>query len=93
VLVWSGDRTVYLGEGMMVGFVTVYAFYDGEGALRSSKIAEEKPEGIPDEVIRELKSNPKIELDSGGFVYGCQVWWKPVESEGDEKSGRLRRSA
>ena len=31
-----------------------------------------------------LPSNPKIELDSGEVVYGCQVWWTRVPEEKED---------
>lgn len=27
-----------------------------------------------------MVSNPKILLDTGGVVWGCECWWSPVES-------------
>lgn len=30
----------------------------------------------------EKQTTPKIILDSGEVVYGCQVWWKAIEEEG-----------
>lgn len=68
--------------GKYIGKVTVYAIVTDEGLL-SNKLAEEKP---TDEQIAAsggelvtVKDNPKIQLDSGEIVYGCQVWWDWAE--------------
>ena len=29
----------------------------------------------------EKQTTPKIKLDSGKIVYGCQIWWKEIESQ------------
>lgn len=62
-----------------------YAFHMPDGSLRSLQNAEVRPD---DAVIRQMKAqggrltrirdNPKIVLDDGRVVYGCQVWWGPV---------------
>lgn len=79
VLVRSGDGLTYLGLGTYEGEVPVYVWWDGE-ALRSQKIAEVPPDPAPDDTkVRRIDKNPKIRLDSGEIVYGCQVWWGPVE--------------
>lgn len=83
VRVWNGDRSEFLGEGEYVGEVTVY-FFETEGGISSAGNAEEKPEGVPEDKIIEAPNNPKIILDGGRVVYGCQVWWEPVE-EANEK--------
>lgn len=84
VEVWSGDRNEYLGEGEFVGFVDVYLLRMPDGSIMSSENAEEKPEGTGIENYAErVEGNPKIRLDSGRIVYGCQVWWKQIEGESD----------
>jgi hypothetical protein len=82
VQVYSGDGQQDLGLGTWIGEVTVYFVRCPDGSLKSMRNAEEKPS---DELVAELggelachENNPKIELDSGGIVYGCQVWWAPV---------------
>ena len=63
--------------GTLLGYVTVYATYrEEDGALVSLTDAEEE---LPDGVGFPIYDNPKIELDSGRIVYGCQVWWRPEE--------------
>jgi hypothetical protein len=79
VKVWDGSGDVYLGEGNYVGDVTVYFVVSDDGNLLSTENAEVKPVGILDEQIVEAKYNPKIILDDGKVVYGCQVWWKFID--------------
>jgi hypothetical protein len=84
VEVWNGDRSQYLGKGRYVGDVTTYAILDADGALRSMKNAEKKPTKVPEGCeISELPNNPKIILDDGTVVYGCQVWWNYVAEQKD----------
>lgn len=78
VEVWSGDGVTRLGLGNYTEDVTTYAMRMPDGSLRSLCNAEIKPEAeiVPEgaEVI-EIEGNPKIVLDNGNVVYGCQVWW------------------
>lgn len=90
VQVWSGDQSEFLGHGEVVGLVTVYFIAGGDGAIYSSENPEERP---TEDVLRELEGeviespeNPKIRLDDGSHVYGCQVWWSPVDTPGPEPS-------
>ena len=81
--VLSGDRSNDLGEGTYLGEVTIYAWYDGD-KLCSCKDAEQIPdlkEIPPGAELLTLRDNPKIKLDDGRIVYGCQVWWAPLEEE------------
>lgn len=90
VQVISGDGTKYLGEGTYVGDVSVHFFRMADGSLRSLKDAETMPD---QEIINQFEKvggqlvttpyNPKIVLDSGKIVYGCQVWWKRIEGGED----------
>ena len=82
VQVHSGDGKTFIGNGTYVGEVTVYIIR-GNDSIFSAKNAEEIPEGT--DVAEMLPSNPKIELDSGEIVYGCQVWWAPIP-EGEEEN-------
>ena len=82
VKVWNGDHSEYLGEGEYVGDVSVFVIQMPNGSLRSLENAEEMPprDMIPEGAfVRVSPDNPKIVLDGGGVVYGCQVWWEPVE--------------
>lgn len=78
VKVWNGDQSEYLGEGTYVGEVTVY-FVRTDDGIQSASNAEERPQGVSEDQIIESPDNPKIVLDNGRTVYGCQVWWKPAE--------------
>jgi len=81
VRVHDGSGQKLLGEGTYVGDVAVYFMAMPDGSLRSLSNAEEEPspELIPEgaELIK-TADNPKIVLDDGRTVYGCQVWWEPV---------------
>lgn len=90
VQVWSGDQSEYLGEGTLVGEATVYFLACDDGSLVSMPNPEEEP---PAEMVREkggevvrAPNNPKIELDDGRVVYGCQVWWRPRAAGSPEPS-------
>lgn len=87
VVVYDGTGEVLLGEGELIGYVTVYGWFDEQGRLLSLNDAETKPEGAKladfDDIldgqvtgVMEIVHNPKIRLDDGRIVYGCQVWWK-----------------
>ena len=88
VKVSSGDGRKYLGLGNLVGYPPVFMFRGPKGNLLSNKACEEKPSP---ELIQEMEeagakfvrlpANPKIELDNGDVVYGCQVYWSRVESD------------
>jgi hypothetical protein len=92
VRVFSGDGQTDLGLGWYVDNVTTYAFRDlRTGSLRSAPNAEEPPS---DELTLDMElhgweldvlpDNPKIELDGGETVYGCQVWWSRVPEEKED---------
>lgn len=81
VHVMSGDQMVDLGDGTYVAEVPVYFFQMPDGSLRSAPNAEEKPpaDAVPEGAkVVWTSANPKIILDSGQTVYGCQVWWEPI---------------
>ena len=81
VRVFDGAGENLIGEGTYEGEVTVYYIQHAAGHLTSMRNAEEEP---PDDMVppgaRVVSSlnNPKIRLDSGDVVYGCQVWWEPI---------------
>lgn len=83
VIVKDGANDKALGRGTLIGYASLYAFV---GPVGSQLASMENPEEIPaTDVISEmldhgfalvkLFNNPKIELDSGKTVYGCQVHW------------------
>ena len=80
VRVWNGDQSEFLGEGNYVGNVAIYAIEMPDGSIQSNTNAEVEPEDVPEGgVVRKMNNNPKIVLDNGQTVYGCQVWWEPVK--------------
>lgn len=81
--VHNGDQSVHLGHGTYVADVSVYFVILPDGSLSSLSNAEEEPAADtipPGAVVRESPSNPKIVLDNGQVVYGCQVWWSPLKA-------------
>lgn len=82
VSVFSGDQTQALGMGTYVGDVDVYFIVMPDGSLKSERNPEQPPDPkfIPrGGRVTSAKANPKIKLDTGEIVYGCQVWWDPVD--------------
>lgn len=81
VEVYSGDAETPLGLGTYEGSAMVYFAVMPDGSLRSHHDAripitrDDEPEAIHFEYVPD---NPVIKLDSGRYVYGCQVWWGPV---------------
>ena len=83
VEVFDGTGKQLLGFGKLVKHVTVYAIVKPDGSIVSLQNAEERP---PDELIAEhngellvTEDNPKIVLDDGRVVHGCQVWWRAAD--------------
>lgn len=82
VRVLDGSGNVHIGDGVYEGDVTVYVMRMPDGSLQSLSIAELRPDPatVPaGAVVSEIKQNPKIRLDDGRVVYGCQVWYATVE--------------
>lgn len=87
VEVWNGDRSAFLGKGMLVGQVTVYFLRMDDGSIQSLENAEEEPEYVPyGASLEKSENNPKIVLDNGKVVYGCQVWFKEDVPKKEEKN-------
>jgi len=86
VRVWNGDQSECLGIGDYDEDVAVYFIHMPDGSLRSISNAEQEPtpDMIP-EGAQVIKSddNPKIVLENGEVVYGCQTWWHPLEREAE----------
>lgn len=83
VLVWDGSGEKLLGRGELLGYVTVHFWRFPDGSIRSQPNAEEPPTEEFMEVMQkldgeliEIDGNPKIQLEDGRIVYGCQVWWQ-----------------
>lgn len=86
VKVLSGDRQQYLGEGDHVGSVMTWFWVSPNASLASLPECEREPSaeakaGMEADgyELLSVDDNPKIVLDSGRVVYGCQVWWTRVE--------------
>ena len=77
VRVLGNDDNPLSEDGTYVGDVTVYIRVNADGTISSHDEPESEPEG---EGWKLIHNNPKIILDSGQVVYGCQVWWKPIPS-------------
>ena len=97
VMVWRNNEE-YLGEGVLVGSVTMLEAYKHiYGVEDEEKVREliyantvaffTKLSGAPlsEEQLRNFRESagdggtPKIELDAGFTVYGCQIWWNAAE--------------
>lgn len=52
----------------------IYSF--GSGVYTCDEIP---PEGIIGPFGQVITPNPKIELDTGEVVWGCECWWGPEE--------------
>ena len=82
VKVWSGDKSELLGEGNYVGDVSIYVVEMEDGSLLSRENAEIEPDNVPEGgKVKKIKNNPKIVLDNGETVYGCQVWWEEIKKQ------------
>lgn len=86
VEVWNGDRSRFIGRGWHVGNEMVYVIEDrrGDGLCLRSEADPTLPPDISDLpegcTVKPLGQNPRIDLDNGKTVYGCQVWWREVRS-------------
>jgi hypothetical protein len=72
----TDEKTVYLfGYGVYVGDEVPPADLKGERGMMS--------------MLHEAKvDNPKIKLDDGTFVYGCECWWGSEEKVKESIRGR-----
>lgn len=52
----------------------------GYGVYEGDEVPDENAVGFGP-ILREMKRpNPKIKLDSGKVVWGCECWWGPEEA-------------
>jgi hypothetical protein len=74
-----------LGHGQYVADTTVYMILYKKGREHDMLCSETKPSkeeiGRLKGTLREIKDIPKIILDDGQTVYGCQVIWEPTPHE------------
>lgn len=90
VKVISGDGKRDLGKGTMIARVPVYFVYLSDGTIMSQKDPSKRP-ALWRQIIATLLGgrlvvepyNPKILLDTGEYVYGCQVWFTLIDDEPD----------
>ncbi len=65
-------------------------FLLGEGNLLGDEIPP--AEGGMLDLLNELEiANPKIQLDNGNIVWGCQCWWGSIEKLESKVGGRIVR--
>ena len=60
----------------------------GYGELLDDEIPETAVGALADMARQMMQPNPKIRLDSGQVVWGCECWWGPEE---DVKAQVARR--
>ena len=68
--VWNADQSEHLGQGTLLGRVDI-------------ELVGSDKEFFGCDVLPDV---PKIQLDSGGIVYGYECWWHPVESTNGKES-------
>jgi len=86
VKVWNGDKTKYLGEGVLVGEVNIYGVFvqqHGQPVLKTNPDPTKMPDldALPKDAKIHKSKSPKIQLDSGEIAYGCQTWWQAIPEE------------
>lgn len=91
VRVYAGDGKTLLGIGTYTGDVTVWFWRMPGGNLLSNEDAGVKPDEVQTQAIEKeggrimsSEDNPRIVLEDGRVVYGCQVWWSPLKTEEKE---------
>jgi hypothetical protein len=97
VLVFTGDFTEFLGEGVYIGETTVFAWQTQDGSLVSMNDAarELTDEQINDIVINGckllvLEGNPIIRVGTQSY-YGCQVWWTLKDDNNVQQLQQLQK--
>lgn len=92
VHILSGDTKHDLGTGDFLGYVELHIIRKDDSYLFAEKdkngnypkaFQKEVDKGLENVFVYEL--NPKIKLDNGGIVYGCQVWWEFLDHDGWDK--------
>jgi hypothetical protein len=82
VRVKDGKQEEDLGLGTYMGEVDVHIAHTPDGSVLSSDDPENQPPDLavlPEgSQVSHIQDNPKIQLDTGRVVYGCQVWWEPL---------------
>lgn len=52
----------------------------GYGVFEGDHVPNEAIGWIAESLIANKIPNPRIRLDNGGVVYGCECWWGPEEA-------------
>tara|TARA_Y100000034_G_scaffold67850_1_gene81892 strand:+ start:537 stop:887 length:351 start_codon:yes stop_codon:yes gene_type:complete len=79
VKVWNGDQSEYLGEGTLEGEVEIYGIITSSGLTSLADPTQEPhPSQIPANGKLHRGKSPKILLDDGRVVFGCQTWWQAI---------------
>ena len=84
VNVWNGDQSKFLGKGTLLGNVAVHNYImieQGRPILYTNQNPELPMLNPPQGAKHTQGKTPKIKLDSGGFAYGCQTWWREIPEE------------
>ncbi len=78
IKVFDGTGKKVLGFGYIIGHTDVWVIEMPDGSIRSLKDAKKRPTNRSGGTLQRILNNPKIRLDKGRIVYGCQVWWELV---------------
>lgn len=70
-----GDRVLAI-LGASNGVVKVI----GEGIYEGNFVPREAVGQMAEALVELEVENPRIKLDNGKIVYGCECWWGPVEN-------------
>jgi len=69
-----GDRVVAIYESN-----DTEVRYFGFGVYAGEFVADDATGPLGEYVREEKLGNPRIDLDGGGHVWGCECWWGPEE--------------
>lgn len=78
------DHLPWLQKSVEVNLITEQEAIDRNVCLQAHEMADRlRPmEERIAELLYDMSLNPKIALDSGGVVWGCECWWKPLDEDG-----------
>lgn len=69
-----GDRV-----GVILGAENGVVEFLGYGEYKGEEVPETAVGWVAEAVQKAGMTNPKIELDNGSVVWGCECWWGPEE--------------
>lgn len=61
----------------------------GEGTYVGDEVPVEAVGWMAEALVEEQMANPKIALDNGGVVYGCECWWGSLEKTRARLEGQV----